>query len=291
MQNRHALLFIILLTALTWACAQRQPLPPVMEPTPPPIKLAPIDYQQVFREAEKLYNNQLFDEALEKYTHYVDNQPLGSFADTARKRIGDIHVQLGDPESARNAFEALLEKHPQSPWVPDTMIAILEIYDREDDYEGLIRYSFEIPARLLTHDQLLRKESLLGDAYLAMASPVDAFYFYSLVYDQSTGALKDSSLQKLRDVLPYLNTINTIYLLDRLKDDALRGYLLYHLGLLNLDTGRTDDALTAFSELVGRHPEHELIGQAKALIREIFSESIASPHTIGCLLPLSGFLS
>jgi ABC-type branched-subunit amino acid transport system substrate-binding protein len=39
---------------------------------------------------------------------------------------------------------------------------------------------------------------------------------------------------------------------------------------------------------VNKHPAHEQAEQAKALILEIFSESISSPHFIGCLLPLSG---
>ena len=161
----------------------------------------------------------------------------------------------------------LLDRHPQSPLVPDAMIAMLETYDREGKYEDVIRYSFEIPAGQLTPEQQLSKETMTGDAYLAMDSPVDAFYFYSLVYDQSPPMLKDQTLQKLKDVLPHLNTINTIYLLDLLKNEALRGHLLYHLGLLTLETGRTDDAIAALSELVKRQPAHEQAGQAKSLIR------------------------
>ncbi len=288
MLYRRIILSVILMVGILWACAPRLPLPPVLEPTPPPSELAPIDYQQVFMQAEELFALERLDQALTQYNIYVNNQSTGPYADKARYRMGDIHFQLGDYQLARDSFSSLVAQHPDSPLAIDAMITMLETYIREDDFEGLIRYSFEIPDRELSHEQLLRKESLLGDAYLAMDSPVDAFYFYSLVYDQSSGILKDAALRKLRDVLPFLNIINTTHLLDRLKDDALRGYLLYHLGLLTLDSGRTDDALNALSELVSTHPGHELADPAKTLIKEIFSESITSPHTIGCLLPLSG---
>ena len=287
MKTRDIFLLIISVNMLLWACAPRQPLPPVLEPTPPP-KTETIDYEGVFLEAETLFGKQLLEDALEKYRFYLQNLPQGENADTTLKRIGDIHVQLNALESARKAFQLLIDNHPQSPLVPETMIAILETYDREEAHEDVIRYSFEIPDRQLTREQHLKKETMTGDAYLAMDSPVDAFYFYSLVYDQSFLLLKDQTLQKLKDVLPHLNIINTIHLLDRLKDDVLRRHLLYHLGLLTLETGRTDDAITALSELVNRYPEHEQAGLAKALILEIFSESISSPHTVGCLLPLSG---
>jgi len=276
------------MASLLWSCAPKLPLPPLLEPSPPPSKLAPLDYQQVFMQAEELFALERLEQALTQYSIYVNNQSTGPYADKARYRMGGIFFQLGDFQSARDSFNALVMQHPDSPLATDAMIAILETYIPEDDFDGLIRYSFEIPDRQLSQDQLLRKESLLGDAYLAMGSPVDAFYFYSLVYNQSAGIRKDAALRKLREVLPFLNTINTTHLLDRLKDDALRGYLLHHLGLMTLDSGRTDDALNALSELVSKHPGHELVDQAKALIKEIFSESITSPHTIGCLLPLSG---
>jgi len=286
MKIRHVFL-VITSVVLLWACAAKQPLPPLPEPTAPP-ELEPIDYESLFLEAETSYADQWFEDALLQYDSYVQHQPDGVHADMAYKRMGDIHFLMGEFESARNTYETLLERFPQSPRVPDGMIAILDTYDREGKYEDLIRYSFEIPDSQLTPEQRQKKEIMTGDAYLATGSPVDAFYFYSLVYDQSSPPLKDQTLEKLKEVLPYLNTINTMYMLDRLQDGVLRGYLLYHLGLLTLESGRTDDAIAALSELVNKHPEHDQVEQAKTLMMEIFSESISSPHTIGCLLPLSG---
>jgi ABC-type branched-subunit amino acid transport system substrate-binding protein len=288
MNIKQVFLTIIIASVVPlWACAPKHPLPPPLEPEAPP-ELETMDDENLFLEAEISYAAQWFEDALLKYGAYLQHQPDGVHADVAFKRMGDIYFLMGDVESARNAYNTLLEKFPQSPQVPEAMLAMMETYAREGKYEEVIRYSFEIPDRLLTQEQLLRKETMTGDAYLAMGSPMDAFYFYSLVYEQSPLLTKDQTLQKLKGVLPHLSTVNTIYLLDRFKDKVLRGYLLYHLGLLNLESGRTDDAIAALSELANRHPEHEQAEQAKMLIREIFSESISSPHSIGCLLPLSG---
>ncbi|MBW2515096.1 MAG: penicillin-binding protein activator [Deltaproteobacteria bacterium] len=288
MNIKHVFFTIVIASVvLLWACAPKQLLPPLPEPEAPP-ELETIDDENVFREAEVSYTVQWFADALLKYDDYIQRQPDGVHADRALKRMGDIFFLMGDGESARNAYKALLEKFPQSPQTPDAMLAILETYAREGAYEEVILYSFEIPDKHLTPEQRLRKETLTGDAYLAMGSPMDAFYFYSLVYEQSPPLAKYQTLQNLKGVLPHLNTVNTIYLLDRLKDKVLRGYLLYHLALLNLETARTDDAIAALSELVNRHPEHEQAEQAKMLILEIFSEAISSPHSIGCLLPLTG---
>jgi len=146
MKIRYFLL-IIASTTLVWTCAPRQPLPPLLKPTEPPM-VEIIDYGNVFLEAEALFAEQSFEDALIKYSSYIQHQPDGIHADAALKRMGDIHVLLGAYESARNTYKALLERHPQSPLVPDTMIAMLGTYDWEGNYEDLIRYSFEIPDSL-----------------------------------------------------------------------------------------------------------------------------------------------
>ena len=152
MRIKHFLL-IVASTVPVWTCAPKQPLPPLLKPTVPPM-LETIDYGNVFLEAEALFAEQSFEDALIKYGSYLQHQPDGVHADAALKRMGDIHVLLGAYESARNAFTVLLERHPQSPLVPDTMIAMLDTYDWEGKYEDLIRYSFEIPDRQLTPENV-----------------------------------------------------------------------------------------------------------------------------------------
>ena len=108
-----------------------------MEPTPPPSKIAPIDYQQVFKQAEELFSLERLEEALAQYSIYVNNQPSGLLADKACFRIGDIFLQLGEYQAARESLLSLLEQHPDSSLAADAMIMVLQTYIREDDFEGL----------------------------------------------------------------------------------------------------------------------------------------------------------
>ena len=104
MKTRDIFLLIIFVNMLFWACVPRQPLPPLLEPTPPP-EIEAIDYEGVFLEAETLFAKQLLEDALEKYRFYLQSLSQGENADTALKRIGDIHNQRDALESARKAYQ------------------------------------------------------------------------------------------------------------------------------------------------------------------------------------------
>ena len=72
MKIRHVLL-IIASTALVWACAPKKPLPPLLEPTVPPM-VETIDYGTMFLEAEALFAQQSFEDALIKYGFYIQQE-------------------------------------------------------------------------------------------------------------------------------------------------------------------------------------------------------------------------
>ncbi len=270
-----------------WACAPQKPLPPLLEPTEPPEIKALAD-QSLFETAENLYSKKSYEAARDQYATYIRQFPRGAAAALALMRLGEIHTILKAFENARDAYRKLINEHPEDPLVSDAMIGILDAFNKDEKFNEAIQYSFEIPDKNLTEEQLLKKETLLGDAFLATGSAVDAFYFYSLVYSRSTGPLKDRTLIKLKDVLPQLNRIHADYLLSRLEDPMLRGHLLYHMGLLNIEAGRTEYAIESLNELINRYPEHEQAEPAKNLLKKIFFSSIKSPYTIACILPLSG---
>jgi branched-chain amino acid transport system substrate-binding protein len=277
----------LFLLFFSWACAPRKPLPPLLElKEPPEIKV--LADQSLFESAEDLYARKYYEAARDQYAAYIRQFPQGTVAPLALMRLGEIHTMLKAFEDARDAYRKLIEGHPQNPLVSDAMIGILDAFNKEGKFNEAIQYSFEIPEKNLTGNQLLKKETLQGDAFWATGSWVDAFYFYSLVFSRSAGPLKDQTLIKLKDVLPQLNRIQTDYLLSRLEDPLLRGHLLYHMGLLNIEAGRTEFAIEVLTELVDRYPEHEQAEPAKNLLKKIYQTSIKSPYTIGCLLPLSG---
>ena len=269
------------------ACAPKKFLPPALEPAGPPAEEV-LTGPSLLDAAETLYAQKKYPEARERYAEYLRRFPQSENAAAAWMRIGEIDMRLQQFETARQAFQTVIDVYSKSPWTAEAMIRKLETFNQEERYRETIAYSFEIPDTRLSQPQVFKKDILLGDAFLATGSYADAFYFYSQVYTRADGDQKNQTLAKLRDVLPHLSMIHTENLLNRLKDPVLRGHLLYQLGLLNIESNRTEYAILALSKLVKQYPNHEQAESAENLLKMIYLSSISSPYTIGCMLPLSG---
>ena len=270
-----------------WACAPQQIKPPAVEPEKPVAKEAVSD-TALFDSAEALFYQKQYAKARNQYAEYTLRFPQREAAAAAWMRIGEIDLQLNAFETARQAFQTVINTYPASPLVAEAMIRKLNSFNQEKKYQEAIQYSFEIPDTRLSRSQLFKKDILLGDAFLATGSFSDAFYFYSLVYIRADGPQKDQTLTKLKEVLPNLSLIHTEHLLSRLTDPVLKGYLFYQLGLLNIEAHKTEFAIQAFSKLLQEYPDHEQAESARNLLKMIYLSSISSPYTIGCMLPLSG---
>jgi ABC-type branched-subunit amino acid transport system substrate-binding protein len=277
----------LILLCLFWACAPKKELPPLLEPTKPPDIIVIAD-RSLYEAAEDLYAKKSYEAARDQYVAYIRQFPRGEDAAMVLMRLGEVHTILKEYEQAVVAYRKLIDEHPQYPYALEAMIGILRALNLDEKFNDAIQYAFEIPEKDLTQEQLLEKETLLGDAFLATGSWMDAFYFYSLVYKQSKDSAKERMLAKLLDVLPRLNRVHTDHLLSRMEDPMLRGHLLYHMGLLNIEAGRTEYAIEVLVKLIDLHPEHQQADAAKDLLKIIFRSSIKSPYRVGCLLPLSG---
>jgi len=279
-----------------WSCAQKQVAPENRPPAAPPEIQTPIkppevilpSGDQIFSEAEDLYMKSSFQKAIDKYETYVALYPRGPLADAALSKIGVIHTGLKAYDSARAVYAQLISEYPDSPFKPDAMIETLDTYNQQEKYTETVKFAFEIPEDNLSINQMFRKYELVGDAYAGIQVPSDAFYYYSVVYQQAGGFEKNRIMEKIKSVSAELSRVHTDNLLSRVDDPALRGYLLYHMGLLCMETGKMDYALNALTELTESIPEHEMTAPAEALLNEIYSQTLSRPFTIACLLPLSG---
>jgi len=286
MKLKNIIIFLAL-AIIFWGCAQKQvPLTILTPAQPPEIELPSGD--TLFSEAEALYLDEALDEALRKYTVYIDLYPDAPLVDAALYKTGLIHTCKEDFENAEFTYTKLIAAFPDSPLALEAMIEMLDIYNRQERYADTIRFSFDIPEEDLVDSQLFRKYNLLGDAYMGVNAPGDALYFYSTIYHQAGEYEKERMLEKMKYVLALLNEVHLGRLLSRVDDPEIRGYLLYHFGLTSVEQGKTEDGLGALTELTEKLPEHEMAPPAQELLDEIFSKAINSPFTVGCLLPLSG---
>ena len=287
MKNKSFIFFVAGAVFFLGACAPKQPIAPLQKPLPPPAVITGTE-KECFSKAEALHDQGRYRDALWLYRRCAALFPDGALTDMIWLKIAAVHNRLAEHAEAQAAYEKLLAAFPRSPLAVEAMLGLLDIYNTTGRYEEAIRFSFEIPADRLSDDQLLEKYRQLGRAYQGSDSPADAFYFFSLVYDGTTGEARNRALQQLKGALESMKSVHIDHLLRRIRDPLLRGYLLYRMARISLDAGRVDRAVEVLSDISLNYPQHELAGPAVDLLAEIYIGALASPYTVGCLLPLSG---
>jgi branched-chain amino acid transport system substrate-binding protein len=268
---------ILLMAALfLGACA----IKPVPEKTGPGY--------QLFSQAEKMAQAKSYEKALAHFREYLERFPDAPLADAALMKMGSIHMILGDFEQARRIYQRLLDEYPGSHFISDAWFEILVTYYKQGEYGNVIEQAPHFLKQEPSRAHILRTYVLLGDTYKAMSSPKDAVNYYIMALRKSKDTEKDSIVKKLKDAVWGLELEDIVTLFNQVKDDALKGYLMFQLGLNYAEEERYDEALKVLTAFIEKFPEHENVQQAKSLIAAINKKSVYSRYTIGCLLPLSG---
>ncbi len=278
--NTRKIIVIIFAILFVLSCAPKKVV--VTEPK----AVAPGD--ELFFKAEKTFKVQSYGKALEYYKQYMDQYPNGPSAAAALLRIGTINIMLENYAEARGNFNRLLSEYPGSEYVAGAKVGILNAYYYEGKYSEVIQLASVILEEPVAREYIARTYGILGDTYLAMESPEDAVYFYTMAYKNSEAPRKEIIIEKLKTAVNLLDTTDIVALLGHLEEDLPRGYLTYQLGLSYAAEENYDEAIRALSEFVKEYPEHENIQQAKVLIEEFSEKTFYQRTTIGCLLPLSG---
>lgn len=269
---------------LIGSCAPKPVVVTETEPEAAPVSIA----EKLFAEAEELYAQESYEKALALYERYVNQYPYEPSAALALLRMGAIHTELGNYEEARRNFNRLLDDYPDSAFGMDARIGKLNAYYYEGRFSEVIQLSSVLLAEMVSKDQLSRTYSILGDTYIALESPEDAVYFYTMAHKESTTPADEVIVEKLKTAVGLLDTEDILALLMHFDEDLPRGYLLYQLGLNYAEEHRYDDAIKALSDFVESYPDHENMFQAVSLIGELSEKTFYYRTTIGCLLPLSG---
>ena len=243
---------------------------------------------QLFLQAEKMLQAKSYEKALAHFREYHERFSDAPLADAALMKMGSIHTILRDFDQARNIYQRLIEEYPGSHFVSDARFEILVTYYDEGEYGDVIEQAPHFLKQKPSRAHILRTYVLLGDTYMAMSSPKDAVNYYIMALKKSKDLEKDSIVKKLKDAVWGLEPEEIITLFDQVKDDVLKGYLMFQLGLNYAEEERYDEALKVLTVFTEKFPEHENTQQAKSLIVAINKKSVYSRYTIGCLLPLSG---
>ncbi|MBW2741966.1 MAG: ABC transporter substrate-binding protein, partial [Deltaproteobacteria bacterium] len=273
--------FVIIAVLFLCSCGLKDIFLPV------PVKLGPGD--ELFLKAEKLYQAESYEKALNAYNEYLSRFFYGPLADASLMKTGAIYTVLGDYAKARDSYERLIVEYSDSSFVPDARIEMLVTFYNEGKYEKLIKEADSVLEKIVSRIHILRIYVLVGDTYIAIGSPLDALHFYTSAFDKSKDPEREIVISKLKETVIQLDKTEIMSIVEHMGYKPPAGMLMYLYGLKKAEEEQYDDAIMMLSDFIDRFPGHNYAGQAKKIIEELSTKAVYSRYTIGCLLPLSGY--
>jgi ABC-type branched-subunit amino acid transport system substrate-binding protein len=268
---------LIFITSLFLAACAIKPVPERVGPS-----------YDLFSRAEKMFQAKSYDKALADFNEYLARYPDGPLADAALMKIGSIYTMLEKYQQARGIYQHLIDEYPKSHYISEARFAILDAYYKDGEYGKAIEQAADFLRHTTSRVQKLKTYLMLGDIYKAMDSPRDAVNYYIMALEESKDTEKEGIIESLKDAVRRLESEDIVTLIDQVKDDIPKSYLMFQLGIDYAEDEKYDDALKVLSAFTEKFPQHENVKQAQKLIAEINKRSVYSRYTIGCLLPLSG---
>ena len=256
--------------------------------------------EEIFSKAESAFRLKSHRKALNFYNEYLSRYPDGTRAADALMREGEIYRMSKDYVTARKVYQYLMDRYPDSPRYPDAMAEMLKTWQAEGNVQEILRQGDILLGQARSEQMKSRICLILGDTHMSLNSPASAVYYYARAGESlGTGDRNLYAIPKLRNAVRRLSSGEIISLLSRVKDPASRGYLMFHLGLVEVKEARFEDAMRTLSQFAEMSPDHEYAQQARQMMSEIenrygtqmhFARQTGSggPHKIGCLLPLTG---
>jgi len=92
-------------------------------PKPPEVQASGGE-KQAYQQAYASLRSGKTDQSIEQFKGYLSQYPTGGYADVAHYWLGEAYRVKLDNDSARQAFNTVLEKYPNSTKVPDTLLKL-----------------------------------------------------------------------------------------------------------------------------------------------------------------------
>ena len=272
--------FCLGLICLFSACAQG---PAVTSPPEPSGQAAAL-----FSRAEEKYNAGAYDDALVLYRDYAARYADQPLAAAALMKVGKILTLMQDYPEARATFERIISEYPSEAFAKDARVEVLKVLFRQGDYNALIEEAALTLESVTSAQHIFQTYVVVGDAYLAMGSPVEAVEFYAQAKYYASEADEAVLEARLRDAVMQLQPEEVAAFLNRTDSLLPLDFILYQLGTSFARQELYEQALAVLEEFNRRFPEHEKRREVEQMIDEIRRNTSFDRQTIGCLLPLSG---
>jgi branched-chain amino acid transport system substrate-binding protein len=243
---------------------------------------------ELFQRAEKQYAAKSYAEALTLYNDYLERYPDEPLAPAALMKIGGIHSLLGSPVRARLAYTQLIAQYPSSSFRPEAMVEILYSLYRDKDYSEVVSRGPDALGMMSSPAQRFRTLAVIGDAYMALDSPLNAVGAYTRAMQMATASEQEAIAAKLKASILRLSPEDAKDLAGREDESLPMDYVLFQAGMLLAREGRQSEALVLLKAFLRRYPAHERAERAAQMVAEIEKAGPRERLTLGALLPLTG---
>ena len=279
--NRIMRVLIVILMIFFVSCAPKEKGPGFLWQASPE--------KQLFDEAEQQFQKGAYPEALLLYQEYLSQFPGAVLSPAALLKVGMIHIHLKQYENAIHAFDRVQAVYSETPYALEAGVGKLAVSYNTGDYRQVTVYAGNILAQPLARDQLIRVNLIVGDSYMALKSPLEAYGAYLSAFRSApSGDEKKNAISRLKTAISLLGPSVLTSELAKLDGRPPGGYLMFQLGVGYMEKGLSDDAVTTFSSFLKKFPGHEYAGQAGKFIADLEFSAVADRRLIGCLLPLTG---
>lgn len=236
----------------------------------------------MLREAEKAQSANRNQEALNKYSAFLEKYPNSTRADSALAAMGQIHENLNQTESAIDTYSELLRKYPQSRYAPEVSHRLSVLLINAGRYDSAADLITKMLNRTTKADKKARLRILLGRAYLGKGNNGQAMDLFRRAYkgtddptdrEEAANGMKAVIAAMSLDELPQAQT--------EFGRDFPGGYVSYVLAYRLFEKGRMEEARDQLDFFTNQFAGHDLSMDAQKL-RQAFDGEIEPPAlTIG----------
>jgi tol-pal system protein YbgF len=119
------------------------PAPPA--PKPPEVQASGGE-KQVYQQAYSSLRSGKTDQSIEQFKAYLSQYPTGGYADVANYYLGEAYRVKPDADSARQVYNLVLEKYPNSTKIADVLLRLGTIEADQKNNEKAREYLTRVTA-------------------------------------------------------------------------------------------------------------------------------------------------
>ena len=243
-----------------------------------------------FALAEKYWQREELDRALEAYDAYVEQYPGHEKAASALDRMAEIYAKKSQFKKALNSYRKISRTYPDYARLSAVRYQIARLLYLLTEYRPSVDEAFKwlekYPKDPLMGDVLL----LLGDDFKALRNNVQAFNWWLKAKKTWRGDLKIEI--ELNRKLKELIDVSGIEALEKMAQYASGSEyapeIHYRMATFFLEQNDLEKAKMAAMALVRSTQEQSWNTLGRQLLERVGEELSVRPGVVGCLLPLTG---